>query len=215
MPYAAKDRQELIQRMNLRQESRVLDIGGMLSHELPSSISAIATRKTLGNAVLIDPERLPFKNSAFDAAVSYHYFDLIPPGMLSSVFQEAARVMGKGSCFSFMITLWTPQNEAQRSSLYFNEMLKSAGALFNHDIEEISAELSDSGFGEITVESIKREIIIPREFVRTHLIMLGNLIKKEKAEGGAGIRALAKKYFAQMKNYGEAMLPALQFTAKK
>lgn len=215
MPYAAKDRQEFITRLSLKPESRVLDIGGMLSEELPSAVSGIITPRPLTNAVLIKPALLPFKNYVFDTVVSYHYFDLIPSEILGYVFDETARVLNRNSSFSFMTTIWAPQNEAQRSNLYFNELLKSTGALFNHDIEEVSKQLSASGFSEITVESIKRDITIPREYVRTHLIMLGNLVKKEKAEGGTGIKALAKKYFAHVKEHGEAMLPALHFNARK
>lgn len=215
MPYASKDRQEFIKRLSLKPESRVLDIGGMLCNELPSAVFGITAPRPLTNAILIKPALLPFKNYAFDAVVSYHYLDLIPSGILGYVFEETARVLNKNSSFSFMITLWAPQNEAQRSNLYFNELLKSTGALFNHDVEEISKQLSSAGFSEITVESIKRDITIPREYVRAHLIMLGNLVKKEKAEGGTGIKALAKKYFAYVKEHGEAMLPALHFNARK
>ncbi len=215
MPYAAKDRQEFIKRLSLKPESCVLDIGGMLSEELPSAFFGIITPRPLANAILIKPTLLPFKNYAFDAVVSYHYFDLISSDILGYVFEETARVLNRNSSFSFMITLWAPQNESQRSNLYFNELLKSTGALFNHDIEEVSKQLSSAGFSEITVESIKRDITIPREYVRAHLIMLGNLVKKEKEAGGTGIKALAKKYFAHVKEHGEAMLPALHFNARK
>jgi len=215
MPYASNDRHEFIERLSLRPESRVLDIGGMLSNELPSAFFGIISPRPLTNAILIKPTLLPFKSYVFDAVVSYHYFDLISSEILGYIFDETARILNKNSSFSFMINLWAPQNESQRSNLYFNELLKSTGALFNHDLEEISLQLSSVGFSEITVESIKRDITIPREYVRAHLIMLGNLVKKEKAEGGTGIKALAKRYFAHVKEHGEAMLPALQFTARK
>ncbi len=215
MPYAAKDRQEFIKRSNLNPGAQVLDFGGMLSDELPSAVFGITTPRPLTNAILIKPTLLPFKNSVFDAVVSYHYFDLISSEILGYSFNEAARVLAEKSCFSFMITLWAPRNEPQRSNLFFNELLKSTGAFFNHDIEEISRLLSESGFNEITVESVKREIPIPKEYVRTHLVMLGDLIKKEKAQGGTGIKTLARQYFNHVKIHGEAMLPALHFTAKK
>ncbi len=215
MPYAAKDRQEFIKRSNLTPNARVLDFGGMLSDELPSAVFGITAPGPLTNAILIKPTLLPFKNNVFDAVVSYHYFDLISSEILGYAFDETARILNKNSSFSFMITLWAPQNEAQRSSLLFDELLKSTGTFFNHDIEEISRMLSASCFSEITVESVKREIPIPKEYVRSHLLMLGNLVKKEKAEGGAGIKALAKQYFNHVKEHGEAMLPALHFTAKK
>lgn len=215
MPYAAKDRQEFIKRSNLNPEAQVLDFGGMLCDELPSAVFGITTPRPLTNAILIKPTLLPFKNSVFDAVVSYHYFDLISSEVLGYTFNEAARVLAGNSSFSFMITLWAPRNEPQRSTLFFNELLKSTGAFFNHDIEEISRLLSESGFNEITVESVKREIPIPREYVRTHLVMLGDLIKKEKAQGGTGIKTLARQYFNHVKIHGEAMLPALHFTAKK
>ena len=215
MPYAAKDRQDFIKRSNLTPDARVLDFGGMLSNELPSAVFGITTPGSLTNAVLIRPTLLPFKNSVFDAVVSYHYFDLISSEMLGYAFDETARTLNKNSSFSFMVTLWAPRNESQRSSLLFNELLKSTGTFFNHDIEEISKMLSATGFGEITVESVKREIPIPKEYVRSHLLMLGNLVKKEKETGGTGIKTLAKQYFHHVKEHGEAMLPALHFTAKK
>ncbi len=215
MPYAAKDRQEFIKRSNLNPDSRILDFGGMLSDELPSAVSGITTPRTQTNAILVKPTLLPFKNSVFDAVVSYHYFDLISSDSLGYAFDEAARVLAKESGFSFMLLQWAAQNDAQKSSLFFNELLKSTGALFHHEVERVSMQLSESGFSEITVEIIKREIPVPREYIKAHLIMLGNLVKKEKEAGGTGIRALAKQYFNQVKVHGEAMLPALHFTAKK
>ena len=215
MPYAAQDRQEFIKRSNLKPDAKVLDFGGTLADELPSAVSAVTTKRPLTNVVLIKPVNLPFKDSAFDAVVSYHYFDLISFDMLGPVFREISRVLHNGSILSFMILLQVPQNEAQRSSLFFNELLRSTGSLFLHDFEDMSRQLSSSGFCDITVETVKRDIVIPRDFTRSHLLMLGNLVKKDKEEGGSGIKTLAKQYFQQVSEHGEAMLPALHFTAKK
>ncbi len=215
MPYAAQDRQEFIKRSNLNPGSRILDFGGTLTDELPSAVFGITKPRKLTNSVLIRPVNLPFKNSAFDAVVSYHYLDLIPPDMLGHVFREIARVLKKEAVFSFMVLLWVPQNEAQRSSLLFNELLKTIGALYTHEFEDIGSRLSAYGFSEITVETVKREIMIPRDYTRSHLLMLGDLIKREKEEGGTGIKTLARQYFAQVNVSGEAMMPAVHFMAKK
>jgi hypothetical protein len=215
MPYAAKDRQEFIKRSNLTPDARVLDFGGMLSDELPSAVSGITAPGPLTNAILIKPTLLPFKNNVFDAVVSYHYFDLISSGILGFAFDEAARVLAKDSSLSFMLLQWAAQNDAQKSSLLFNELLKSTGALFRHEFEDVSRQLSESDFSDITVEIVKRDIRVPKEYVRSHLVMLGNIMKKEKAHGGAVIKTLAKQYFNNVKQYGEAMLPALHFTANK
>jgi len=215
MPYAAADRQEFIKRSGIDPGTRVLDFGGVLYEEFPFAVSGITARKQLSNAVIMKPALVPFKDAAFDAIISYHYFDLLPTDLLCYVFKESARVLKKDSNISFMVQLWTPQNEAQRSSLFFNELLKASGAIYNHEYTDISRELSDSGFCEITVETIKRDIFIPRDFIRSHLMLLGNLVKKEQEEGIAGIKTLAKQYFEQVNEYGEAMLPALHFIAKK
>ena len=215
MPYAAADRQEFIKRSGIDPGARILDLGGVLNEEFPSAVSGITARKQLSNAVIMKPALFPFKDSAFDSVVSYHYFDLIPSEMLGYVFKEAARVLKKDSNISFMLQLWAPQNEAQRSSLFFNELLKASGAIYNHEFTDISSKLSDSGFCDITVETIKRDILIPRDFVRSHLMLLGNLVKKEHDEGVAGIKTFAKSYLEQVKEHGEAMLPALHFIAKK
>lgn len=215
MPYAANDRQEFIKRSNIATDARVLDLGGMLSNELPSAISGIASPRPQTNAILIKPTLLPFRNSVFNAVLSYHYFDLIPSETLGFVFEEVARVLARDSSLSFMVLQWTAQSEAQRSSLIFNELLKGTGALFRHEFESVSRQLSESGFGEITVELVKRDIQVPAEYFNAHLVMLGNLVKKEKAEGETGIRALARQYVNQVKAHGEAMLPAVHFMAKK
>lgn len=214
MPYAAKDRQEFIKRSNISPDDRILDIGGMLCEELPGAIFGVPSKRSLQNAVLMRPLLLPFKNSIFKSVVSYHYFDLVPPEKLDYVFEETARVLEKDGSFSFMILQWTPFNDAQRSNLFFNEVLKSTGALFQHDIEKISNKLNALGFNEITVESIKRDIPVPMEFFHEHMLMLGNLVKLEKTHGFAGIKALAKQYFHQVKEHGETMLPAIHFIAK-
>lgn len=215
MPYAAADRLEFIKRSGITPDTRTLDLGGVLNEELPSSISGVTSKKRLSNAVVMKPALIPFKGEVLDSVVSYHYFDLISHDMIGYVFREAARTLKKGSNFSFMILLWAPQNEAQRSSLFFNEILKATGAIYTHEFTEISRELSESGFSDITVETIKREITIPREFVDSHLVLLASLVKKEREGGVAGIKTPAKQYFEQVKAYGEAMLPALHFIARK
>ena len=215
MPYAASDRQEFIKRSNLKTDTRIFDLGGTLSDELPSAISGIAKPRKISNAVLTRPALLPFKNSVFDGALCYHYFDLISQEMLQYVFSEIARVLKKDAVFTFMITFWSPQDEPQRSNLLFNEVLKFTGALFPHDFESVNLQLSNSGFGEITVETVKREIQIPEDFIMSHMKMLGRLIKKEKEAGGTEIMMLARRYFKHAKEHGESMLPALHFTAKK
>jgi hypothetical protein len=215
MPYAAKDRQEFIKRSNINPDAHILDFGGMLCEELPGAIFGITSKRALQNAVLIRPLLLPFKNSIFKSVISYHYFDLVPPEKLDYLFEETARVLENDGSFSFMILQWTPFNDAQRSNQLFNELLKSTGALYQHDIEKISNKLNTLGFNEITVESIRREIPVPMEFFQDHMLMLGELVKLEKTHGMAGIKALAKQYFHQVKEHGEAMLPALHFIARK
>jgi len=215
MPYAAKDRQEFIKRSNINPDVRILDLGGMLCEELTCAVFGIPSKRPLQNAVLIRPLLLPFKNSVFKSVVSYHYFDLVPPEKLDYAFEETARVLEKDGSFSFMILQWMAYNNAQRSNLIFNEVLKSTGALYQHDLEKISNKLNALGFNEITVESIKREIPVPMEFFHEHMLMLGNLVKLEKTHGMVGIKALAKQYFHQVKEHGEAMLPAIHFIARK
>jgi SAM-dependent methyltransferase len=215
MPYAAQDRQEFIKRSNLNPNSRILDFGGTLTGELPSAVFGITKPRKLTKGVLIKPVNLPFKDAVFDAVISYHYLDLIPPDMLGHVFREIARVLKKEAVFSFMILLWVPQREAQKSSRLFNELLKTIGALYTHEFEDISSKLSAYGFSEITIETVKRDIMIPRDYTRSHLLMLGDLIKREKEEGGTGIKTLARQYFAQVNISGEAMMPAVHFMAKK
>lgn len=215
MPYAAKDRQEFIKRSNLKPDSRVLDFGGMLIEELTSAVYGITSKRSLSNAVLIRPLLLPFKNSVFKSVISYHYFDLVSSDKLGYAFEEVSRVLDKDGVFSFMVLQWTANNEAQKSNLLFNEVLKSIGALYQHDFEEISMNLNKSGFTEITVESIKREITIPKEFINEHLLMLGNLVKIEKTNDRTEIKAFAKQYFHHIKEHGEALLPAVHFIAKK
>ena len=215
MPYAAKDRQEFINRSNLIPDSRILDFGGMLSEELTNVVFGITSKRVLPNAVLIKPLLLPFKNSVFKSVVSYHYFDLVSSDKLDFLFEETARVLDKDASFSFMIMQWAANNEAQKSNLLFNEVLKSIGALYQHDFEDISNKLNASGFTEITVESIRRDITVPEAFVNEHLLMLGNLVKIEKTQGREGLKALSKQYFHKVKEHGEAMLPAIHFIAKK
>ena len=215
MPYAAKDRQDFIERSNLKPDSRILDFGGMLTEELTSALHGITSKRSLSNAVIIRPLLLPFKNSVFGSVISYHYFDLVSSDKLGFAFDEASRVLDKDGSFSFMILQWTANNEAQKSNLIFNEVLKSIGALYQHDFEKISMNLNKSGFTEITVETIKREIPIPQEFIQEHLLMLGNLVKIEKTNDRTEIKAFAKQYFHHIKEHGEAMLPAVHFIAKK
>ncbi len=214
MPYAAKDRKEFIERIPLI-ESRILDLGGMLSDELPLAVSGITKLKNANNAILVDPYHLPFKKSSFDAVVSYHYFDIVPLNWLLVVFKETARILDRGTIFSFMTTLWVPKKESQRSTLLFNEVLERKGLLYRHQLEDLIRILDLAGFGEITSESVKRDIIIPDEYGRAHLKVLGNFLKKDKAKERMEIKILTGQYLASVKMHGEAMLPAMHITARK
>ncbi len=215
MPYATRDRQEFIKRSNLRPEIRILEIGGVLSEELNTAVMGVTSKKHINNAILLRPQLLPFKNSVFEAVVSYHYFDLFSSDKLDFIFEEAARVLHNDSSFSFVILWWTPLNEAQKSNLFFNDILKKIGAIFQHDFEEISNKLSASGFREIVIEGINREIYLPPDFVKEHLRMVGELFRIEKGKGRIDLSAIAKQYYHQVKEHGEAMLPAIHFTARK
>lgn len=215
MPYTAKDKLDFIERTPLNPGSRVLDLGGMLSAELPLAVSGITKVKTAGNAVILSPYYLPFRKPGFDAVVSYHYFDIVPLKWLLMVFKETARILNRDSVFSFMTTLWAPQNEPQRSTLLFNEILERRGVMYRHGLEDLTRILDVAGFGEITVESVKRDITIPVEFSRSHLKILGNILKKEKGRERMEIKTLAGQYLALVKMDGEAMLPALHITARK
>ncbi|MBE0521306.1 MAG: hypothetical protein IBX39_03445 [Candidatus Methanoperedenaceae archaeon] len=215
MPYSAKDRQDFIGRIPPNPESLVFDFGGMLSDELPLAVSGITKLKKKSNAVLLSPYYLPFKKSSFDTVLSYHYFDMLPLNWLLISFKETARILKRDSVFSFMTTLWTPQRESQRSTLVFNEILERKGLLFRHELEDLSRILDVAGFGEITVESVKRDITIPGEFGRSHLKILGNILKKEKGRERMEIKTLAGQYLGSVKMHGEAMLPALHITARK
>lgn len=215
MPYAATDRIDFIKRSGIAPGTRLLDFGGVLCEELPTAVSGITSRKNVSNAVIMKSTLFPFKDAVFDAVVSYHYLDLIPGDLTGFIFRDAARVLKKNSNFSFMVLLWVPQNEAQKSSLLFNKILKSTGAIYSHEFTDISRELSESGFSDITVETIKRDIAIPPDFVRAHLILIASIVKKEQDKGAAGIKTQAKQYIEQVEEYGESMLPALHFTAKK
>lgn len=215
MPYAAKDRLDFIERVSLNPESRVLDFGGMLSDKLPLAVSGITTLKKVNNAVLVSPYHLPFKKSSFDVVVSYHYFDMLPLNWLLMAFKESARILDRDSLFSFMTTIWVPQNESQRSTLFFNEVLEHRGILYRHKMEDLTRILDVAGFGEITFESVKRDITIPEEFGNNHLRILGKLLKKEKAKERMELKIDAGRYLSHVKMHGEAMLPALQITARK
>ena len=217
MPYAAKDRQDFIERtsLNSNPESRVFDFGGMLSDELPLAVSGITKLKKTDNAILMSPYHLPFKKSAFDAVVSYHYFDILPLNWLLMAFKESARILDRSSVFSFMTTFWVPQSEPQRSTLFFNEVLERKGILYRHELEDLMRILDVAGFGDITVESVKRDITIPEKFGNNHLRILGKLLKKEKAKERMEIKIRAGRYLAHVKMHGEAMLPALHITARK
>lgn len=215
MPYASKDRLDFIERASLNPESRVFDFGGMLSDELPLAVSGITTLKKVDNAVIVNPYHLPFKNSVFDAVVSYHSFDMLPLNWLLMAFKESARILDRSSVFLFMTTFWVPQNESQRSTLFFNEVLEHRGILYRHNMEDLTRILDVAGFGEITVESVKRDITIPEEFGNNHLRILGKLLKKEKAKERIELKIDAGRYLSHVKMHGEAMLPALQIIARK
>ena len=234
MPYATYDRDAFIARTGLGPDMRVLNMGldYIMANQVAGSVeTAVAVavsdageaqsiRSTSSKKVvpvIINYKYQPFKWNCFDIIFSYHAMNYIHPGNVPGLLKEANRVLKEKGRFASMVWSLKPTNRAQSSHLMLLEILEMLGVLYLHRFDEISRWLESAGFKEITMELVSRSITVPDNWIITHLKWLEldtGRYSGKNVPVSLDIDNAIKEYKLHVKEYGEELLPSIQFTAR-
>ncbi len=235
MPYAVYDRDAFVTRTGLGPDMNVLNIGqdhimaGQVARSVETAVAvavldkwqAQGIRSTSTNKVapvVTKYSHLPFKGNCFDIIFSYHAVNYIQPGVVPGLLREANRTLKENGRFASMVWSQKPTNKAQSSHLMLLGILEKMGILYLHKFDEISRWLEGARFEEITMELVSRNITVPDNWVRTHLKWPESGMDKysgKKVTVPPDIDKAIEDYKTHVKEYGEELLPSIQFTARR
>jgi len=235
MPYAVYDRDAFVTRTGLGPDMKVLNIGpdhitaSQVARSVETAVAvavpdtgqargirSISTNKVA--PVVTKYTHQPFKGNCFDVIFSYHTVNYIRPGEVPGLLREANRILKENGRFASMVWSLKPPNKAQSSHLMLLGILEKLGMLYLHQFDEISRWLEGAGFEEITMELVSRNIPVPDNWVRTHLKWLERGTDEypgKKVTVSPDIDKAIEDYKTHVKEYGEELLPSIQFTARR
>ncbi|HUW68150.1 MAG TPA: class I SAM-dependent methyltransferase [Candidatus Nanoarchaeia archaeon] len=233
MPYAIFDRDSFISRTGLGPDMKVLIIG-------PDSTAAIQIAQNVETTVAIavsNPQQsrglraispdnlnpliaeftnLPFKNEVLDIIFSYHSLNSVPKAQVSKMLSQVHSMLKKDRRFAAIVWSVKPTNKAQESHLMMLEILEQLGLLHLHGFDEVSRWLEAAGFKEITMELVTHQLSVPENWVRSHLNRINEIVKEYRQINGSlpvDIDNSLEVFKKHVKEYGEELLPSIQFTA--
>ncbi|MCL7416001.1 MAG: class I SAM-dependent methyltransferase [ANME-2 cluster archaeon] len=232
MPYATFDRDEFTARTGLGPDMQVLNIGP--DHITPIQIArnvettVITAISNPGYArgllaasddeispVVSEYSHLPFKSASFDIIFSYHALNNIPPQDVPDVLVEAGRLLNDNCRIASLVWSLKPTNNAQSSHMMLLEILAQLGIIHLHSFGDISRWLEAAGFDEITMELVTNHIPVPEGWVHSHITRLDQIISKRAGDLDLpDISDALESYHKHAKEYGEEMLPSIQFMAR-
>lgn len=176
------------------------DARGMRAAQVPN-LNPVVTRFTLQ----------PFKSSTFDIIYSYHTLNYIIPADIPQLFKETKRMLKENSRFTFLIWSLKPANEAQSSHMKLLEILEKLGLIHLPRFDDVSLWLEAAGFEEITMELVMSNLIVPDNWVRLHVKRLDEILTAQHVDIGEALES----YRAHVDEYGEELMPSIQFTARR
>lgn len=223
-PYASQDRADFVERVGIAPDFLVLELeaDGALSRILSGKtergvISGSTQMKRARGAkfrsgadaafIAAEMQKMPFPGRTFDAVISYHSLNFFPPELLPGIFAEINRVLKGGGKFAFLVRSRTPANDAQKSDFLLAEILHTEGLMYLHDYDFLARSLKKAAFREITMEVVKRQVKVPQRWTKAHVSFVKTC--------GAAAEGKIKKYIDSTSGFGEELLPALQFVARK
>lgn len=233
MPYATFDRDTFTARTGLGPDMHVLNIGPdyitpvRIARNVETTVvtavshpgyarGVAATSSGTLTPVVSEYTKLPFKNASFDIIFSYHALNNIPsievPGMLA----EAVRLLKDNCRMALLVWSLKPTNKAQSSHMMLLEILNRLGIIHLHPFDNISRWLEATGFEEITMELVTDQIPVPDDWVHTHITRLEQIIDEYSNDPGfTDIHEGLDSYRSHVKEFGEELLPSIQFTANR
>lgn len=163
------------------------------------------------NPVVTGFTQQPFKSSTFDMIYSYHTLNYIIPADIPQLFKETIRMLKENSWFTFLIWSLKPANEAQSSHLKLLEILEKLGLVYLPGFDNVSLWLEAAGFEEITMELVMSNLTVPDDWVRLHVKRLEELQTERHVDIGEALES----YRTHVNEYGEELMPSIQFTARR
>ena len=235
MPYAIYDRDAFVTRTGLGPDMKVLNIGqdhitaSQIAKSVETAVAVAVLEKGQAQGiratsinkvapVVTKYSHLPFKGNCFDIIFSYHAVNYIQPDEVPGLLREAYQTLKDNGRFASMVWSQKPTNKAQSSHLMLLGILEKMGVLYLHKFDEISRWLEGAGFEEITMELVSRNITVPDNWVRTHLNWPESCMDKYSGKNvtvSVDIDKAIEDYKTHVKEYGEELLPSIQFTARR
>ena len=233
MPYATFDRDSFTARTGLGPDMHVLNIGPdyitpvriarnvettvitAVSHPGYARGVAATSFGTL-TPVVSEYAHLPFKMASFDIIFSYHALNNIPSLEVPDMLTEASRSLKDNCRMASLVWSLKPTNKAQSSHMMLLEMLAVFGIIHLHSFGDISKWLEAAGFEEITMELVSDQIPVPDDWVHAHVKRVEDIISERAKDPDLPDMSEAMgSYRAHVKEYGEELLPSIQFTARR
>ena len=233
MPYATFDRDSFTARTGLGPDMRVLNIGPdyitpvQIARNVETTVitavshpgyarGVAATSFGTLTPVVSEYAHLPFKMASFDIIFSYHSLNNIPPQEVPGMLAEAARLLKDNCRMASLVWSLKPTNKAQSSHMMLLEILTRLGIIHLHSFDEISRWLEAAGFEEITMELVTDQIQVPDDWVHSHIKRLEQITSEHaKDPEMPDISEAMDSYRTHVKEFGEELLPSIQFTANR
>lgn len=232
MPYAIFDRDAFITRTGLGPDMKVLIIGPdwpaalQIAKNVETTVAAavLNVKQSRGlrttmtqnlNPVITSYTHLPFKNAIFDIIFSYHSLNMIPPVEIPDMLGAVNRKLKEKGRFASMVWSIKPTNKAQTTHMMLLNILAQLGLIHLYRFDEVSRWLEVAGFEEITMELVTQQLTVPEKWVRSHLKRLEEIIKESaqyKSPASSDIDKAVESYKKHAREYGEELLPSIQFT---
>ncbi|MCL7475422.1 MAG: methyltransferase domain-containing protein [Methanosarcinales archaeon] len=233
MPYATFDRDAFTARTGLGPDMHVLNIGPdyitpvRIARNVETTVvtaishpgyarGVAATSSSTLSPVVSEYARLPFKRASFDIIFSYHALNNISQQEVTGMLAEAVRLLKDNCRMALLVWSLNPTNKAQSSHMQLLEILNRLGIIHLHSFDTISRWLEAAGFEEITMELVTDQIQVPDNWVHSHIKRLEQLTDEHAKDPGIeDIREELKSYRTHVKEFGEELLPSIQFTAHR
>ena len=233
MPYALFDRDAFITRTGLGPDMNVLTIGPdhymalQIARCVETTVTAVVANtkeaRTIraftpdSNQLISEYAHQPIRDDTFDVVFVYHTINSLKAETVLKMFGEIRRMLKENSRFAVLHWSSEPKNKAQSSHLMLLKILEQVGLVQFHTFDMVLEWLKKMEFEDITIELVNTQISVPEKWVRIHTKMLTGVILKRLHNNISipdDIGKNIKLYNAHVTEYGEELLPSIQFTAR-
>ena len=233
MPYALFDRDAFIARTGLGPDMNVLTIGPdysmalQIARYVETTVTAVVANSKEArslrtftpdsNQLITEYAHQPIRDDVFDVVFVYNTINSLKAETVLKMFGEIRRILKDNSRFAILHWSSEPKNKAQSSHLMLLKILEQVGLVQLHTFDVVLEWLKKMEFEDITIELVNSQITVPEKWVQLHIKMLSEIIFKRLHNNisiPVDIEKNIELYKAHVTEYGEELLPSIQFTAR-